>query len=75
MCDLEVRPFDFGELPEDVRAFRTFSWKVLILAVGSSCSSALLTPHTLNILIIVKGGENSSASSPVPLLGLLNSAK
>lgn len=33
VCDLEVRPFDFGELPEDVRAFRTFSWKVLILAV------------------------------------------
>jgi hypothetical protein len=36
MCNVELRRFDVGQLPETVRNIQTFSWKVFILAVSST---------------------------------------
>jgi hypothetical protein len=33
ICRLEVRAFNFEQLPKNLRGLRTFAWKVLILAV------------------------------------------
>lgn len=36
MCNIELRTFDFNQLPDNVKELKIFSWKVFIIAVTYS---------------------------------------